>query len=283
MLSIIICSHKITISDDLLKNIDATINFEHELIIINNSQNQYSIYEAYNLGIEKSKGVYLCFIHDDILFHTPGWGKVVNQIFENDSKIGLIGIAGAKLKTRMPSAWWDCPEDQKVINIVQHFSNQRKEKWYLGFGKETNTEVVAIDGVFMTMRKDKYIYFNTEMSGFHNYDLNISMEYKKQGYKIIVTNEIVLEHFSIGTINEEWVRSTYEIHKIYQKLLPLGEREKPLGKKLEVANAKRFIEESFKYNLNTIAISVWMQLFCINPISKYHYGFWKRIVKNKLC
>jgi hypothetical protein len=32
-----------------------TIGCEYELIIIDNSENKYSIYEAYNLGIERYK------------------------------------------------------------------------------------------------------------------------------------------------------------------------------------------------------------------------------------
>ncbi|TDE28052.1 hypothetical protein E0I61_13205 [Flavobacterium ranwuense] len=283
MVSIIICSRENTISQELSVNIAETIGCAYELIVIDNSQNQYSIFEAYNLGIEKSSGEFLCFIHDDIFIHTNDWGTIINHIFSENQDIGLIGVAGAKIKTKIPSAWWDCAENQKVIHIIQHFPNREKKKWNFGFENEQNTEVVAIDGVFMTMRNDKCIYFNTKMKGFHNYDLNISMEYKKQEYKIIVTNEILLEHFSLGTVNEAWVRSTYEIHKIYRKLLPLGKREKPISKKVEVANAKRFIEESLKYSLNKIAISVWMQLFYLNPISKYHYRFWKRILKKKLC
>lgn len=283
MISIIICSRSQIISFDLSENIKNTIGYAYELIVIDNSESQYSIFEAYNLGIEKSIGDYLCFIHDDIFIHTTGWGNSIHRIFSEDQQIGLIGVAGVKIKTKMPSAWWDCPEDQKVINIIQHFPNQKKEKWEFGFENGSTTEVVAIDGVFMAMRNDKDICFDFDLKGFHNYDLNISFECKKLGYKIMVTDEILLEHFSLGTLNEAWVCSTYEIHHRYNSLLPLGRYEKPIDKNLEVANAKRFIEESLKYNLNTIAISVWIKLFCLYPVSNYHYTFWKRIIKNKLC
>jgi len=279
MVSIIICSRENTISQELSVNIAETVSCAYELIVIDNSKNIYSIFEAYNLGIDRSNGEYLCFMHDDIFIHSGGWGNTIQNIFSDDRQIGLIGVAGAKIKTKMPSAWWDCPEDQKVIHIIQHYPNQEKEIVKLGFGTEQYVEAVAIDGVFMAMRRDNRIRFNTKMTGFHNYDLNISFEYKKHGYKIIVTNKILTEHFSLGTLNEAWVRSTHKIHDIYIKLLPLSNREKLLSKKIEVANAKQFIDESLKYGLNKIAISVWMQLFRLNPISKYHYRFWKRILK----
>ena len=72
MISIIICSRTQAISKDLSENVQNTVGCDHELVIIDNSENQYSIFEAYNLGIKQSKGEYLCFAHDDILFHTKG-------------------------------------------------------------------------------------------------------------------------------------------------------------------------------------------------------------------
>jgi hypothetical protein len=41
-------------------------------------------------------------------------------------------------------------------------------------------EVVVVDGIFM--EKNSRLRFSSEMKGFHNYDLNISFEYKKNGY-----------------------------------------------------------------------------------------------------
>jgi hypothetical protein len=54
------------------------------LIVIDNSENAYSILEAYNLGIEISKGDFLCLIHDDVLFHTKNWGSIVQDVFEQN-------------------------------------------------------------------------------------------------------------------------------------------------------------------------------------------------------
>lgn len=281
--SIIICSRTATIDTNLSKNIEETIGCNYELIVIDNSKNKYSIFEAYNLGIEKSNSDYLCFIHDDVLFHTNGWGSIINNLFNENKKLGLVGVAGAKVKTKMPSAWWDCHENQKVMHIIQHFPNKEKEKCFFGFEDASNIEVVAIDGVFMAMRKDNCIYFNTKMIGFHNYDLNISFEYKKYGYKIIVTKEILVEHFSLGTLNEAWVNSTFKIHSLYKTLLPLNNQKDKINKNLEVNNAIRFINKCLKFYKNKIAYLVWLQFFLLKPVSKYHIQFWKRTLKNMLC
>ncbi|MDT0645313.1 glycosyltransferase [Zunongwangia sp. F260] len=279
-LSVIICSRNQGLSDRLFKNIENTIGCKYELIIINNSQKNYSIFEAYNQGIEKSRGKYLCFIHDDVLFHTNGWGYILHRIFDEDSQIGLIGIAGTKLKTKMPSGWWDCTEDQKVINIIQHFPHKKKEKLLQGFDDSSSKEVVVIDGVFMAARKDNDIHFSENLNGFHNYDLNISFEYKKVGYKIIVTNELLVEHFSFGTLNEAWIKSTHKIHTLYQTLLPLKDPKSEISKETEIKNGKRFICESLKYQNRSIAFAVWIKLLYLNPVSGYHIGFWKTLIKN---
>ena len=65
MISIIICSRTATISKKLSANIAETISCDYELVIVDNSENKYSIFNAYNIGIKRSKGKYLCFVHDD--------------------------------------------------------------------------------------------------------------------------------------------------------------------------------------------------------------------------
>ena len=279
MISVIICSRNSTISDNLQGNIDATIGSEYELIVIDNSQNKYSIFEAYNLGIEKSQGEYLCFIHDDILFHTHEWGEVVNRIFEEDKKTGLLGIAGAKSKTRMPSAWWDCNSGENYTHIIQHFNNKESEKWSFGFDKKSIEEVVVIDGVFMVLRKDDKIIFDKIMIGYHNYDLNISFECKKQGYKIVVTNQILIEHFSIGIINKEWIQSTSKIHNLYKNILPLNTKESIKSGKLEISNAKKFANKCVDYHQYKLIFLLCFQLFLFAPFSKFHLRFGFNLLK----
>lgn len=282
MISIIICSRTQSIADHLSENIKNTVGCAYELVVIDNSQNQYSIFEAYNLGIEKSANDYLCFIHDDILFHTKDWGTVITNLFDHEPQIGLIGVAGSKFKTKMPSPWWNSPKDQIAMHIIQHFKNGDKETQSFGFKNDLNQEVVTIDGVFMAMRKDKRLRFSTELKGFHNYDLNICFECIKNGYKILVTNAILLEHFSTGTINKSWVDSTYALYNLYKNILPLSIEPNMTNTKFEVANAIRFTKKGLKCNRNAISFSIWKRLFLMRPLSRYHFRFWKAVLKNKL-
>lgn len=57
MISIIICSRYSSLSQELQSNIHATIGAcEYELVHIDNSENKYNIFEAYNLGVRKAQG-----------------------------------------------------------------------------------------------------------------------------------------------------------------------------------------------------------------------------------
>ncbi|MBK0371247.1 glycosyltransferase [Flavobacterium agrisoli] len=283
MISIIICSRTQKVDGNLLINIKNTIGSIYELIIIDNSENRYSIFEAYNLGIDKSIGEYLCFIHDDILFQTQSWGGVLHKIFDENPNIGLIGVAGSKIKTKMPSAWWDTPQDCNSTHIIQHHKNKVKKLHNEGFNFEENVKVVVVDGVFMVLRKDNRIRFSTKLKGFHTYDLNLCFECKKIGYDIIVTNQILLEHFSSGEINEEWVKSSFKLHKIYKNQLPLNIVDRKVSLENEIINAQRFINKSLNLGLKKIAIIIWFKLFLIAPIAKYNLRFWKKIIKDELC
>jgi glycosyltransferase involved in cell wall biosynthesis len=279
VISIIICSRTQTINEDLCENIKRTIGCEYELIVIDNSENQYSIFEAYNLGIEKSTGEYLCLMHDDILLHTMNWGLIVNDIFEQNKELGLLGVAGAKSKTKMPSAWWDCPEVNQLLYLKQHLKNGSIEKWEKGFTNTNMEKVVAIDGVFMVARKEKQFRFQESFEGFHGYDLNISFEYIKLGYEIMVSKLILLEHFSLGTLDENWYSSTLQLHKLYSNLLPLKVNKSIVHEGFEFLNGVNFIKGLIFFRFKKEAVFLWLGLIVVKPISRFHFKFLKEILK----
>ncbi|MCK0109023.1 glycosyltransferase family protein [Flavobacteriaceae bacterium S0825] len=276
-ISIIICSRTKTITPVFLKNIENTVGVNYELIVIDNSENNYSIFEAYNLGIKKSEGELLCFMHDDVLLHTNNWGTILIDIFNNNKNVGLLGVAGAKVKTKMPSPWWNCHYNQQVINIIQHNGSGVPKNTEDGFGENSESEVVVIDGVFMVLKKSIDIMFNENMKGYHNYDLNISFECKKKGYQVLVTNQILIEHFSSGSLNKDWVESSHKLHNIYKSVLPLQVELNSLKKGDEIRNAVSYMEQCLTFNKHKICNAVWKNLFLLHPILSYHFKLWKRL------
>ena len=283
MISIIICSRELGITPQLSANIAATIGCEYELIVIDNSENKYSIFQAYNNGIGQSKSEIVCFIHDDISFHSNDWGTKLIEIFNSDSKIGLVGVAGSKAKTKAPSGWWNSAHELKQVNIIQHIETGEVERWEYGLENSLLAEVVAVDGVFMTIRKDRDISFDTSLKGFHNYDLNISLEYKIKGYKVMVTKAIDIEHFSGGNINKTWYQSTQKFHNKYKHYLPLVTNDLDNNFDLqqqEFNNGVKFIYDSLNFGFNLNIISKWFRLLAIKPTDKTHKKIAKRLIRN---
>lgn len=268
MISIIICSQCNDIGSKLKKNITSTIGCEYELIVIDNSANNYSIFEAYNLGLKKAKFQFIVFLHEDIHIHTKGWGKILISSFQKDSEIGLIGIAGSKIKTKIPSGWWDHRSSNLVINIIQHRQGKNPEKLFTGFKSNSMEEVVILDGVFIAMRKDERIKFNESLKGFHNYDQSISLDYRKFGYKLFVSNEILIEHFSEGNLNSEWLKSNIKFNQLYKSQLPQAIGKRVVSREDKIFTFQKLIYNCIKNEEKKSAFYYWCKLKAIKPFNK---------------
>ena len=230
MISVIVYS----IEPDLLKrlkdNIARTIGINaHEFLYHHNINNE-GIAVVYNRLIRRAKNDIILCIHEDIKFHTQGWGKLLADYFQNDEKLGLLGIAGTKTKTRTPTGWWENQPDNWVMNLIQHYNSGKTQRINRGF-QNALEEVVVIDGVFMSLRKNSGLKFDERLSGFHNYDQAISMRCRSKRYKIKVTREILIEHFSSGSKGEDWKKSNQCFFKLYKKNLPQSIRDNSVRKK----------------------------------------------------
>ena len=158
MISVIVCSVNKTQFYKLSENILNTIGIEYELICIDNSNDKFSIAQAYNKGAEQAKFPYLCFVHEDVLFKTLEWGGNIINHFKSDEETGLIGIAGGIYKSKMSSAWWQTDMidiEVKRMNVVQFYKDSLRNSihFFINPFNENKAEVVALDGVFLAMTK----------------------------------------------------------------------------------------------------------------------------------
>lgn len=277
-ISVIVCSRTRDIQPSFKDNIEATIGCKNELVIIDNSGNDISIFQAYNRGIARAKSKYLLFVHEDVIFHTPNWGKILINMFRENPAYGLFGIAGADFKSKIPSGWWDCPIENKFLNIIQHYPKDNPELVKIGFDSPGLKDAVVVDGVFLALRRDLNITFNENFLGFHGYDYNICFEILKKGFKIGVTDSILIEHFSYGQQNPEWLDAMVKIHQFYNKILPLSLNEVPMEKQEEV-NCRRFLVKCLEQRKRKWFYYYWLKLLLLNPVSKFHYKLAKRQLK----
>jgi hypothetical protein len=245
MLSIIICHRNLDLLAKLKPNIEETIGVNYELIVIDNSSNQYSIFEAYNIGVSKSNYDLICFTHEDVLFHTQNWGqKVVGHFM--DSSIGMIGVIGANVFPKSPSPWWSSEiVNNHLVNNIQHWQHGAPKTKYQQILSQTNNEIVTkqynnptqqniidavvVDGLWFCIRKslftNKAISFDSKtFKGFHCYDSDISLQVKQHA-RVCVVYDILIEHFQQGNINKSWFESVILLNRKWRNSLPIFEKE----------------------------------------------------------
>lgn len=223
MISLIICSRASEINPTFRSDIETKIGYAYEIIIIDNSKNIYNIFQAYNEGVKKSKGDVLCFLHDDVLFHTNDWGDKVIKYFANP-EVGAIGIAGTPYLTKAPGSWWagglinqqiSYREDSELKINTRYFRNKR----------EDTKQVVALDGVWFCVKRKLFerIKFDDESyTGFHFYDIDLSLQITQLGYKIFTIFDIFIEHNSKGSIDENWIENAKKFTEKWRKTLPFS-------------------------------------------------------------
>lgn len=250
MISIIICSRKPDVTTDLRNNIAETIGCDYELVVIDNSKSHYNIAQAYNRGVERAKGDVLCFMHDDILFHTKDWGQLVERTFAVNASVGAMGVAGAHIVADAPAPMWAFQQlctfklysdDPKCASYAQHSGENPNGGYWFGNqifaeGKK-EIEVANVDGLWMCIRAVLFdtIRFDEETyQGFHCYDADISMQINGTDYRILVTNEILIKHLSLGTLTEDYFKAADCWYAKWQSQLPVARGVEVSSRQMEV-------------------------------------------------
>ncbi len=221
MISIIICSRNKHISTALEENIKSTIGVEYEIVTIDNSENKYSLFSAYNYGVKLSNYPYLCFVHEDVFFRTNKWG--INLIGHlNKDRCGIVGVAGGKIATNVPAQW---SNENRYIHIIQHYKKAKKAAYLKEPADNSKLceSVVLVDGVFLSMRRElfSHLNFDESLGGFHSYDYDISIQAIVVGYNNFVVYDILLEHFSAGFKDDRYYKNLIKVYKKWVHKLPL--------------------------------------------------------------
>jgi hypothetical protein len=275
MISIIICSKYSDISSKLKHNIEKTIGVPFELIIIDNSNNKYSIFEAYNIGVAKAKFEILCFMHEDILYHSSDWGKqVLNEL--SNPEIGIIGLAGSYYLLNIPSPWYKAKPFVK--NLIQYRGKDRAPKIYTM--KEKRAEVVCVDGFWFCSKRNIFqdIRFDTETyNGFHFYDLDICTQIRNHGYKAIITSEISVEHFSGGNLNTQWIEDSVRFYNKWNTCYPI--QVNCWNKRRSFGEVRAFRDLLWLAKKNKISTSLKRE---INKIAQKELGTFRTMVAKVL-
>ncbi len=226
MISIIICSRKPDIPDDLKQNIKDTIGTDYELIVIDNSHNKYSIFSAYNEGLKLASGDIRCYMHEDLCFHTLQWGREVEKYFTIYPYVGMVGVAGTHFLADMPAAWWDTEirSGQLLQGAINNgeYKVVSQDSW-LDY-KKTPTVVASVDGLWMCFQRKVFSLIRWDdslFSGFHGYDTDISLQVWNAGYEVHIFWGVLLEHKSTGVAGTDFIDSLNVLYEKWKQYLPL--------------------------------------------------------------
>lgn len=224
MLSLIICTREAAALAVVSENIVATIGVPHEIIAIDNSKSRYGICEAYNIGATRAKYDLLCLMHEDIRFHTAGWGQtVVNTL--RDPTIGVLGVTGGMYQVAAPAAWWGCGLELCRENVLNIFADGHTEMDLRNPEGQRLTDVAVVDGLWMCSRKEvwqKHPFDAQTFQEFHFYDVDYCTEIFKHGYRICVTFDLLIEHHSRGSVNNSWLHNALKYQEKRRGQLPFG-------------------------------------------------------------
>lgn len=196
----------------------------YEVVIVDNSGNQYGICAAYNEGAARSKYKLLCFAHEDLVFDTPDWGQIVARILR-DNSIGALGIAGGKWLAKVPSSWWGC--GHKYLSINLHDKNPRSSYEKCTYSNPEGkplVDVAAVDGLWICTRKEvwaQYPFDAESFPDFHFYDVDFCANLHNQ-YRVCVTFDVNITHFSQGNFNDSWFMNADRFYRKHAAHLPIG-------------------------------------------------------------
>lgn len=185
--------------------------------------NQSSIFEAYNKGIELTKNCkYVCFCHEDLDVVSVDVNHLKSLL--NQDKIGFVGLAGA-IKLPESGAWWEGYTGYPLPNLSgaaghEQIKNNQLYRWkctYGGFG-----QVEVLDGLMMFCNRSLLDVINWDseyFNGWDFYDISITYQASRLGYKNITFSNIELYHWGLGNPRDSWVENRDKFLKWKDKLI----------------------------------------------------------------
>lgn len=226
MISVITCWKNPAAQTIQERNIAKTIGVDHQYIMIDGSTG-IGLAEAYNQGLQHSKGDIVVFIPEDVLFMKQGWGKVLEAKFAADPWLGLVGVAGTQYLFADKCSWTAAGRPFIKGRVVHHLENG--DFFAVVFSNENGDfPVVACDGVFMAVKSEVFNMAKFDEDCFKEnyfYDLDFCMQINRN-YRLIVTTDVVIKRRNMNSFDKVWNSYGQQFIAKYQQNLPVNCSEK---------------------------------------------------------
>lgn len=241
MITIIYSTHKTKEYNQEFKNhLLQTVGLKNVQILEYINNNEFSLAEIYNKGINESKFNIVCCIHNDIKLENK-WGKKLLEDFTNNPEFGIIGKAGSCYFPES-GVYWETMHQTMVGQVYHH--PEGKNKWISKYSPKLPflIPVVTVDGLFISFDKTKIKHkFDESYGRFHFYDHGFAVPNYLDGVKIGVTSSFEITHKSIGQPNQEFWDSKEKFLEKWRDKLPLDLKpESPYVPEIKRKKFKKF-------------------------------------------
>lgn len=176
------------------------INFSHlgeDCRIYIRQKNSRPIGSVYNQLMDCiSSDENVIAVHDDVSIEDSLLFRKLDAAHNVYDVVGLAG--GGEFVPKSPCLWHICTPREKQSGSVAHFTSSG-EAYMTCFGPSPQ-EVDVVDGLFISIKhtcRQKSVQFNSDIPGFHCYDIRFCMDAKFAGLKI-GTWPIWVSHSSPG-------------------------------------------------------------------------------------
>jgi hypothetical protein len=143
-----------------------------------------SMTAGYNQAMEQSDAKYKVYLHQDVSIIHSDFLLDMLDLFQNNKRIGMIGVIGAKTIPENGIWWESCDKVGKVYD-----SHSGRMELYDFAEIPANFESVqAVDGLLIATQYD-LSWREDLFTSWHFYDLSQSIEFRKAGYDVVVPKQ----------------------------------------------------------------------------------------------
>ena len=178
MLSLLVCSVRPDFLERMKRSVESTIGIEHEWVVADNRNTGKGICQVYNELAAEARFPFLLFLHEDVSFETADWGPRLIDHFTTNPNLGLVGLAGANVKSSSISGWYTADPSHDRYHIRHRLPTHSEQMHRIPDEAQDLFPVVCLDGVFLCCRRTVWSssrFDEKNIQGFHFYDLDFSM------------------------------------------------------------------------------------------------------------
>lgn len=194
MISVICCySSKEKIDSMLIKSLKNQ-DIEFESIYIDNTNSRFSsAAAALNYGFMQSKGEYIVFVHQDVIFDNEHFLQEIIDGIDELNRPAIVGLAGIKEKNGVYS------------NITHGPKNKVVGKYRLS----NPVKVQTLDEVLLAMKRevfDKFQFDEKTCDNWHLYGVDLCLTAAQDDiYSYVIP--LSLHHQSKGNVDSNYMKS----------------------------------------------------------------------------